>query len=290
MNQQERVKMTKVRDIIRELRSIRREVGAKHEDFPFDRIQINNDLTSRSEVEALFHPSGFLMDRGTPVFVYIPDHTVAGYTSPREANKIHFYKCRTLQHMIQSGKFKQRYREVNHDKNRYEIDQRRWGRTTKQKVVLYPCQNCLVKVSYQCFHWQMVSSEKEKIVKNFDAKVAFALIRQQFEIFRQEIESSRLSPASLPAGYPSSWQKISREYRRSKDYACEQCGVRLQHAPECLDVHHKDYDKQNILNSNLICLCKCCHAEQHKHYRLPDRCKHLVKQAQRSQKAQRTCP
>lgn len=293
MNKQEKMEMTKVRNIIRDLRSIRKKVGADLVDFPFDRMPIDDDLTSILEVEALFHPSGFLMDRGMPVFVYIRDHTESGYLSPQNARKIHFYKCRKLQEMKQQGKFEQRYRKTNRDDNRYLIDVKRWtgkGAEKEKEVVLYPCQYCLAAVSYQCFHPRMISDEKDKIVRKFDAKVAFALIRQQFEIFRQEVENRKLSSANIPAGYPSSWEKISREYRRSKNYTCEHCGVRLSRAPGCLDVHHKDFDKQNILNSNLVCLCKCCHARQHKHYRLSLYCKDLIKREQRIQKIQHTCP
>ena len=290
MNKQKRAKMAKkLRDIVRELRNIRRKVGADLIAFPFDPILINDDLTSISDVEALFHSSGFLVDRGIPVFVYIRDHTARGYGTPQKANKIHFYKCAKLREMEQEGKFQQRYRKTNRDDNRYLIDvQKSYGGSKEKEVTLYPCQYCLRAVSYQCFGQRKgqrgLSDQEKRIIKNFDAKVAFALIRQQFEIFRQEVQNPKLSPANIPAGYSSSWQRISREYRRLKGYACEQCGVRLQDAPGCLDVHHKDYDKQNILNSNLICLCKCCHARQHKHYRLSDHCRDIIKRAQISQK------
>ena len=282
--------MAKVDDVVQDLISIRKRVGAKPVNFPFERIQINNDLTSMSEVEALFHPSGFLMERGMPVFVYIRDHTVSGYISPLQANKIHFYTCRTLREMRQKGKFNQRYRVTNRDDNRYTIDTRSWTRLRRSKeqdVRLYPCQNCLSAVSYQCFHYKMALNEKKEIVKNFDAKAAFALIGEQLE-FRQDIEKSGLSSASLPAGYPNSWKDISKEIRRSKDYTCEQCGVELRDAQECLDVHHKDYDKQNIQDSNFVCLCKCCHAQHHAHYS-PGYCRYRIDRAQRQQGCMRTC-
>lgn len=283
--------MAKVDDIIQSLISIRKGVGSQPVEFPFDRVEINNDLTSISEVEALFHPSGYLMEHGMPVFVYIRDHTVPGYLSPLKANKVHFYRCRTLREMRQKGKFNQRYRVTNRDDNRYTIDVKSWtraGRAKEEDVILYPCQNCLSAVSYQCFHYRMVSSEREDIVKNFDAKAAFALIGEQFEIFRKDIAQSGLSSASLPAGYPDSWKKISREFRRSKGHTCEQCGVQLKDAPQCLDVHHKDYDKQNIRNSNLACLCKCCHAKLHKHYN-PGYCRYHIERAQKMQGCMRTC-
>ena len=296
------VELTKLRELWGEIRDIRRKVGGDILAFPLNSILIDDDLISISDVKALFdRSSGLLMDRGMPVFVYIRDHTKGGYQGPKKARKIHFTKCKTLQDMIQEKTFEQRYRKTNRDDNRYLIDVPKYGGGSKEKIVaLYPCENCLEKVSYQCFpppkrqgkrKWSSEEREEiEEIKKNFDAKEAFALISQEFEIFKQEREISKLSPANIPASYPSFWQEISRAYRRLKDYTCEQCGVRLQDNPECLDVHHKDYDKQNVLSSNLICLCKCCHARQHKHYRLSDHCRELIKREQVSQKAQRTCP
>lgn len=294
------MELTKLRSIAFEIRSIRRRVEAGLVAFPFERI-INDDLTSTEEIEELFQPGGFLMDRGTPVFVYIRDHIVGGYQGPKKAKKIHFYKCKTLRDMARQEKLQQRYRKTSRDDNRYLIDVPKYGGGSKEKTVaLYPCENCLEEVSYQCFppkkrekkKWSSEEREEiEQIKKNFDAKVAFALIGQQFEIFRQEVKKSKLSPANIPAGYASSWREISREYRRLKKYTCELCKVQLQHARECLEVHHKDFDKQNILNSNLVCLCKCCHARQHEHYHLSehDHCKDLIDREQRLQKTQRTC-
>lgn len=269
--------MTTLSNIIKDLESIRKRVGGRLEAFPFDQIRINNDLTSRSEVEALFHSSGFLMARGAPVFVYIRDHTVVGYPSPKEANKIHFFTCRTLQSMVRKERF-QRYHVTNRDDNRYLIDTRSWR---GKEVELYPCQNCLESVSYRCFHWHMAPSEKEKIIRDFDAKAAFALIGQQFEIFKQKVAKLGLLSASLPAGYSFYWPRDSKEIRKSKNYTCEKCGVHLQHVKGCLDVHHKDHNKQNIKDSNLICLCKCCHAEQHEHYHVSDYCKRHIEQARK---------
>ena len=277
--------MAKADDIIQELKSIRERIGAKPVDFSFERVRIDNDLASRSEVEALFHPSGFLMKGGMPVFVYIRDHTESGYLSPEQARKIHFYKCRTLQEKIRAKKFELRYRVTSRDDNRYLIDTER---QKEKEVVLYPCQNCLERVSYQCFSWQTPLGEKEKIVRNFDAKVALALIGQQFEIFREDIARSGLSSASLPAGYSGSWRKISRELRRSRNYTCEQCGVQLKNAPQCVDTHHGDHDKQNNRYSNLVCLCKCCHAKLHGHYS-PGSCKDYIDKEQKRQGCVRTC-
>jgi 5-methylcytosine-specific restriction endonuclease McrA len=64
----------------------------------------------------------------------------------------------------------------------------------------------------------------------------------------------RLSP------YPKSWTPGLKEKIRARDqFACQECGVvedgRAHH------VHHIDYDKHNMSETNLITLCASCHAK-----------------------------
>ena len=60
--------------------------------------------------------------------------------------------------------------------------------------------------------------------------------------------------------YPLGWNNTFKEQIRYRDkYKCQLCGC---HEVECnrkLDVHHIDYDKENLNPNNLISLCKFCH-------------------------------
>jgi len=63
-------------------------------------------------------------------------------------------------------------------------------------------------------------------------------------------------------GYDKNWQKISRAYRKSKDYTCESCGIKPANNFDrrFWQTHHKDGDKTNNRQPNLECLCVLCHS------------------------------
>ena len=81
--------------------------------------------------------------------------------------------------------------------------------------------------------------------------------------------------------YPLGWTNTFKEQIRYKDgYKCQVCGC---HEVECsrkLDVHHIDYDKENINLNNLISLCKSCHTKTNfnrKYWEGYFKCKNKVK-------------
>jgi len=63
--------------------------------------------------------------------------------------------------------------------------------------------------------------------------------------------------------YPLDWTDILRESIRQKDnYVCQLCGTHqdeLNGRLKKLDIHHIDYDKDNLNPENLISLCRSCH-------------------------------
>jgi hypothetical protein len=62
--------------------------------------------------------------------------------------------------------------------------------------------------------------------------------------------------------YPLGWTKIFKEQIRQRDgYKCCFCGIPEVENGRRLDVHHKDYNKDNINPDNLISLCRSCHTK-----------------------------
>jgi 5-methylcytosine-specific restriction endonuclease McrA len=62
--------------------------------------------------------------------------------------------------------------------------------------------------------------------------------------------------------YPLGWNKTYKEQIRYKyGYKCQLCGIPEAECSTKLDVHHIDYDKNNISETNLIALCKKCHGK-----------------------------
>lgn len=82
-------------------------------------------------------------------------------------------------------------------------------------------------------------------------------IADQIDKYYEELERE--------GGYTKDWGFISRQYRESKDFECEACGVSLAEHKRLLHVHHRDGNKVNNDPLNLISLCILCHAEEHYH-------------------------
>ncbi len=68
--------------------------------------------------------------------------------------------------------------------------------------------------------------------------------------------------------YPENWEQISRDFRESKDFTCEECGY-VQGDPliskagneyrGSVDAAHKWPNDTHNPNPDLLCYCKSCH-------------------------------
>jgi len=62
--------------------------------------------------------------------------------------------------------------------------------------------------------------------------------------------------------YSSDFDSPLKEQVRFRDgYKCKLCGCPQIENGQLLSVHHIDYDKQNNTLSNLVALCRVCHAK-----------------------------
>jgi len=65
--------------------------------------------------------------------------------------------------------------------------------------------------------------------------------------------------------YPFQFNKELKERIRKRDnYTCQLCRIPQSELVRKLDVHHIDYDKENLANSNLISLCRKCNSKVNK--------------------------
>ena len=64
------------------------------------------------------------------------------------------------------------------------------------------------------------------------------------------------------AEYTKDWETISREYRESHNFTCEECGITIEDPfdRQFIQVHHINGDKTDNSPNNLKCLCIHCHA------------------------------
>ena len=58
---------------------------------------------------------------------------------------------------------------------------------------------------------------------------------------------------------PTFNQQLKDRIRVRDNFVCQLCGIPELELDKRLDVHHKDYNKKNCIEQNLISLCRSCH-------------------------------
>ncbi len=264
------------------LRAIAKSVGGRiRADFvilpPTEPVDI--DLGEK-ELGSLFHPSGLLVHRGKPVFVYIRDNTITPPPyAPEMCRKVHFAVCETITYKKSVGQFESRYRITNSRTNEYLIDVTgRSSRSIEMRTLLYPCQNCLALVAYHGFNVRLSMKQRLAIVKAFDAEEAYMM---NWRILQKYWKQMKAPTAAKSTGYSKNWPKISRVFRKRMGYECHDCGVV---GYSITDTHHIDGDKSNNNFENLQCLCKLCHKGKHPHYPVTEAQRKLILKKRDAQK------
>lgn len=82
----------------------------------------------------------------------------------------------------------------------------------------------------------------------------------------EKVTSSTLLRDTHPVNdYTPDWSSISASYRKKQRYICQACGVDLNSERHLLHTHHKNRDKGDNREKNLIALCALCHQKQPYH-------------------------
>ncbi|MCY6482997.1 HNH endonuclease signature motif containing protein [Clostridium aestuarii] len=226
---------------------VKRLIGEGQDIKSLDELTVNRDKT--------------LEYRGKKIILYIRDQY-----SYKTQYKYHVAWCETLQKMSLSKRL-----------NRYVVSRRTDGtfianildKETHKPIEenierkLGICKNCLKTLNYNGYT-DVIQIQKNKIYKAFNIK---EFLNQYDTEFKQIPKYTDLtSPLNE---YADNWSEIARDYKRYKNWTCEECGEVFFNNPQMLDVHHIDGSKYNNSYSNLRVLCKKCHAKQpyHEHYK-----------------------
>lgn len=173
-------------------------------------------------------------------FMYNKDYRVSDHGNP----KFHLFKCETIQGFINRGDFNGYYYWSN--SSTVTVTQR--GTNIKyEDETLKLCSKCKAILKQRNLELAENTEDFHKTLKFQQPVVEFT---EKVDIF----------------GRPFNWQKISTAFKKSVNYTCENCGfggsdLENNYDKRFIDTDHIiGWDLKNTDKSNLMCLCKLCHA------------------------------
>ena len=207
------------------------------------------------------YSDGTLMYKGRRVLIHIRDVTSIGGRT--HTPRYHISNCRTLIEMKSSGRF-ERYVAADNEDGNFHI---RYNSGSLQTTKLDVCQNCLDKLSWDGFYSGMDSASRARVVSSFSIKNFFI----QYPKTLHPVIPTHTPQTAPDNEYPDNWDEISRELKKQLRYRCQNkfCSIQLNYENKAyLHVHHINGLKNDCSQSNLICLCIKCHADQPSHSHL----------------------
>jgi hypothetical protein len=196
------------------------------------------------------------------VIVYIRD--VAAFGPNFNQPRFHIADCKTLKLMREQNRFG-RYVVATRDDGLFQIN--RVGRYHSRELInLSVCQNCLSKLSFESFSFNITQNARRSIVSRFTIKLFF-------EIYPRSLLSERPAHDADTApinDYTADFPIIARRIKQQRGWKCKICCRDLSDFPhrKYLHVHHENGLKHDNSDENLQVLCIGCHAEQPQHAHL----------------------
>ena len=137
---------------------------------------------------------------------------------------------------------------------------------TREKLGLNPPNRKGIPLTEE--HKQNISKANkgnEKIIKSLTGRICSTETRKKIAEAQSGDKSINWKGGIAYQPYPDDWNETLRNSVRQRDgYTCQECGIHqdeLGGRLKKLDVHHIDYNKDNLDPNNLITLCKSCHSK-----------------------------
>lgn len=268
-----------------DLQRMKQRIGANDVNIDYDALDsliLNSmddfELKSKQDWQEITHDptTGAMIDKfGNIIVVYIDDNTGSDLnTEVEELRKVHITWCQMLQKMERIGRY-ERYVATKNQNDFYLVQLTENRVTAPNNVVkehrsLRPCQYCLNQTNIDGFDRNSMNArQRTEFVMKFKMKIWFAYcndygIGNKFVGSRKTKYTDENAPK---ADYTEDFDKKSRDYRSSKNWTCEQCGLDCSDKKGFLDTHHINGVKGDNRTSNFKALCKPCHGNQPMHGR-----------------------
>lgn len=177
--------------------------------------------------------------------------------------RFHIANCSTLQEMRANNRFG-RYVVATRQDGKFIINLKNNSDAWQQSLrALWVCKNCLSYLGYDGYASDLDADARNVIFSAFELE----------EFFRRYPKSPIYeAPLQLDLGanlneYPPGWREKSQRLREGAGWRCQNaaCRADLSRYRKYLDVHHKNGQKFDVSDDNLVVLCIECHAEQYQH-------------------------
>lgn len=248
-----------------------KEMGAQASDYSYEggqagEFELDQQLEAGLEIsiEEINFDKGLLSVHGRQVLLYIADQgnqIQDVLNGVREGKKVHVADCQTLIQMKDRNRFG-RYHVTTSITGIYNVFGVDYNTNMEMtgEAELNVCKNCLSFLNYKNYA-QSNKPEKSNIYSSFTLDDFFSQFSTVFKSLPKKV-------GEPTPGYTKDWSSISKAYRQSKKYSCEQCMVDLNGNESLLHCHHISGNKQDNDYANLMSLCANCHRQQPMHSHL----------------------
>lgn len=183
-------------------------------------------------------------------FMFNKNYNKSQYGNP----KFHLFECNALQHFIDNGTLSQYYFWSNSDN--VTVTQRGTNEDfPNQRLDL--CRNCSVIILERGLEAMDDTEDFHNLLNLNDEEVNNHTNDEHRDIY----------------GRPLNWRSISKAYRHTMDYTCEECQFGVNDLINNYDKRHihthhiNGYELLNTHRDNLRALCELCHYNQDEHHR-----------------------
>lgn len=228
-----------------------------HKELEFD-IELSRSGVEVS-LEDLESKQGLLSVRGRQVVLFIPDHSFRVETAlkdPSQGNKYHVADCDTLDRMRRKKRF-ERYKVTNNLSGEFEVfgTAKHGNQVIEGVATLDVCKNCLMMLNYKGAK-NCTPPQRSVLTENFSVADFFITYSSVFKTLPKQL----ISQASR--GYSDDWKEVSATCRQAANYTCQNCSVDLSSNRSLVHAHHKNGQKSDNADSNLMALCADCHRKE----------------------------
>ena len=241
-------------------------------------------IIDEGDISNFIEDDGFFRVEGKLVLVYIRDQYLRRnpyddsfnqeiteeYVKENQSYRYHLIECQTIRKAI-SDQRRNRYvlrspsYEGEKGNNTFKIN---IIEKTSKDIIL--TMNDTLKVCKHCLNQGNINSyrdldlpDKEIMWGNFNYKDFFENMQIQ-HLANLNFEDYRISRVNL---YPKNFNEISRNYRASKNWICEECKIDLsvKMYNKFLHTHHINANKSDNSIFNIKAICIECHSNKPKH-------------------------